>query len=96
MTRSDDPLASAAIRLAPRQRGTVGVSTDSDLRPLGLRFLHEVAAPDTVECRYSHELQLAVDGSGRPLLETMGKDWRTKGSSDGEEGPEEHYDWEEE
>jgi hypothetical protein len=26
----------------------------------------------------------------------MGKDWKTKASSDGDEGPEEHYDWEEE
>lgn len=45
---------------------------------------------------YDHVRQMAVDGSGRPLIETMGKDWKTKASSDGDEGPEETYGWEEE
>ncbi|WP_232237704.1 MULTISPECIES: hypothetical protein [Actinoalloteichus] len=48
------------------------------------------------DSRYSADLQIAVDLHGRPLIETMGKDWKTKASSDGDEGPEEHYDWEEE
>lgn len=37
-----------------------------------------------------------MDRKGRPLAETMGKDWKTKANSDGDEGPEEDYGWEEE
>lgn len=96
MIRSDDPLASAAIRLAPSPRGTEQVSPTSAFRPLGLRHLRAMAFSPAPECTYSHREQGAVDRYSRPLLETMGKDWKTKGSSDGEEGPEEHYDWEEE
>jgi len=47
--------------------------------------------------RYSDELQVAVtdDGSERPLLLVSGKEWKTKAKSDGDEGEEEDYDWEE-
>lgn len=96
MSLLDDPLASAAIRLGARPRPTPELSPWPDFQPLGLRHLVAVAAAPLPDCTYSHREQVAVDPLGRPLLETMGKDWKTKGSSDGDEGPEEHYDWEEE
>jgi hypothetical protein len=38
---------------------------------------------------------VAVDAEGCPLIETMGKEWKTKAQSDGDEGPEEDWGWEE-
>ncbi len=86
MTRPDDPLASAAIRLAPGPRSAEQVSPTSELRPLGLRHLRVTAFSPMSECTYSHREQVAVDQYGRPLLETMG-------ASDGEECPAEHDGW---
>jgi putative ATP-grasp target RiPP len=93
---ADDPLASAAIRLSARPRAPEDAPTGSDCRPLGLRFLHAMPTPVRPVCSYSPTKQVAVDRAGRPLAETMGKDWKTKGTSDGDEGPEEDYGWEEE
>lgn len=83
----DDPLASAAIRLSTRPGAPEGAIGRSESRPLGLRFLHAMPTPVRPMCSYSPIKQVAVDREGRPLAETMGKDWKTKGNSDGDEGP---------
>ncbi len=88
-----NPLSSAALRLElPAQRSSASASPS---RPFVLRFAQRIAPSQRVEYRYSPELQIALDPSGRPLIETMDKDVRTKRHSDGDEGPEEEYDWEE-
>ncbi|MGH3671931.1 MAG: putative ATP-grasp-modified RiPP [Pseudonocardiaceae bacterium] len=88
-----NPLSSAALRLeSPAQRST---ESASPARPFALRFALQVFPPQRPEYRYSPELQIALDPSGRPLIETMDKDVLTRHHSDGDEGPEEEYDWEE-
>lgn len=88
-----NPLSSAAMRLeCPAQR-SAGLGSSS--RPFVLRFARQVSRPRRPEYRYSPELQIALDPRGRPLIETMNKDWLTKRHSDGDEGVEEEYDWEE-
>lgn len=88
-----NPLSSAALRLeCPVQRSTMAGSSS---RPFVLRFAQYVNRPQRPEYRYSSELQIALDPQGRPLIETMNKDWLTKRHSDGDEGVEEEYDWEE-
>ena len=88
-----NPLSSAALRLEfPTKRS---VETASSVRPFVLQFARQVPRPHRPEYWYSLELQIALDPDGRPLIETMDKDVRTKRHSDGEEGPEEEYDWEE-
>lgn len=88
-----NPLSSAALRLEfPAHRS---VEAGSRSRPFALRFAQRVSRPQRPEYRYSQEQQIALDPQGRPLIETMDKDWRTKRHSDGSEGIEEEYDWEE-
>jgi putative ATP-grasp target RiPP len=88
-----NPLSSAALRLeSPAQRSA---ESASPARPFVLRFAQRIPAPRRPEYRYSPELQIALDPSGPPLIEKMDKDVRTKRHSDGDEGPEEEYDWEE-
>lgn len=88
-----NPLSSAALRFEfPTKRS---VETASSARPFVLQFAHQVPRPQRPRYWYSPELQIALDPDGRPLIETMDKDVRTKRHSDGEEGPEEEYDWEE-
>lgn len=94
--RGDDPLASAAIRLSARPRPPEGAPAGPGRRPFGLRFRYAMSTPVRPEYCYSHSQQVAMDREGHPLVETMGKDWKTKGNSDGDEGPEENYGWEEE
>jgi putative ATP-grasp target RiPP len=90
---NSNPLSSAALRLElPAQRS---VESASAARPFVLRFAQQLPRPRRPEYRYSPELQIALDPSGRPLIETMDKDVLTKRHSDGDEGPEEEYDWEE-
>ncbi|MDQ3154989.1 MAG: putative ATP-grasp-modified RiPP [Actinomycetota bacterium] len=91
----DDPLASAAIRLSARTRPPDATPAESGCRPFGLRFLHPMSTPVRPVYVYSHTAQVAVGRDGLPLAATMGKDWRTKGTSDGDEGPKEDYGWEE-
>ncbi len=47
--------------------------------------------------RFCDEQQVAVTDDGRdvPLLLVSGKDWKTKTKSDGDEGEEEDFGWEE-
>lgn len=88
-----NPLSSAALRLEfPAERSAESASL---AQPFVLRFAQQISSPRHPEYRYSHELQIALDSSGRPLIETMDKDWLTKRHSDGDEGSEEEYDWEE-
>jgi putative ATP-grasp target RiPP len=90
---NSNPLSSAALRLElPAQRSA---EPGSSARPFVLRFAQRLPRPRRAEYRYSPELQIALDPSGRPLIETMDKDVLTKRNSDGDEGPEEKYDWEE-
>jgi putative ATP-grasp target RiPP len=74
-----------------------------ETRPFGLRFAQTVPVPVRREVRYCHQLQVAVDDDGRPLIERMGweedqkKEWQSKTYSDGDEGQEEDtWGWEEE
>ncbi|MGI8308793.1 putative ATP-grasp-modified RiPP [Saccharopolyspora hattusasensis] len=95
----DDPLASASGRFAgaPHTDGETVEVVDEAARPFGLRVTQDRPLPIRPDFDYCHTQQVAVDvdGSGVPLVERMDKDWKTKASSDGDEGPEEHYDWEE-
>ena len=89
-----NPLSSAALRLeSPTGRGPV--QPESPARPFVLRFAQHITRRARPDYRYSPELQIALDPHGRPLVETMNKDVLTKRHSDGDEGPEEEYDWEE-
>lgn len=92
----DTPLSSASLRYLVRRPALAERPGPPETRPLGLRHARPMPPPVRPESRYDPQSQVAVDPHGRPLIETMGKDWKTKASSDGDEGPEEHYDWEEE
>lgn len=92
----DSPLSSASLRYLVQHRALADRPGPLVTRPLGLRHARPVAEPVRPHFRYCPVSQVAVDSEGRPLIETMGKDWKTKASSDGDEGPEEHFDWEEE
>lgn len=94
----DDPLASAAIRYGVRERAVAEEPSKPDHRPLALRFARTVPNPAVPDYVYDPQQQLAVDKLGRPLFEMgkKGKDWKTKAQSDGDEGPEEDWGWEEE
>ena len=89
-----NPLSSAALRLE-FPTGRCSVESASLARPFVLRFAQQITSRQRPEYRYSPELQIALDPDGRPLVETMDKDVRTKRHSDGDEGVEEEYDWEE-
>jgi putative ATP-grasp target RiPP len=90
-----NPLSSGALRYQLRQ---VVVSADSGpaaTRPFGLHRALTVPTPVRPSYRYCPLQQVAVDDDGEPLVETKGKDWKTKGSTDGDEGVEENWGWEE-
>jgi len=94
---ADDPLSTAAVRYHLRTTpASTGASTDEAVRPFGLRATREVPAPVVPTAHYCPERQLATDADGVPLTETMGKQWQTKSSTNGDEGPEENWGWEEE
>jgi len=89
------PLSSASLRYLVRQPTVADRPGPDATRPFGLRAATTVEAPARREFRYCQEQQIAVDEQGRALVETMGKDWKTKASTDGDEGPEENWGWEE-
>lgn len=89
------PLSSAALRYQVHKPVCADGPGPDATRPFGLRAATPVEAPVRREFRYCPDRQVAVDEHGRPLVETMGKDWRTKASTDGDEGPEENWGWEE-
>lgn len=99
---NEDPLSSAVMRYSVRAAATADGPGPPETRPFGLRFGRMMPAPLRQRVLYSHELQLAVDENGRPLIhrlgaeEDQGKKWLTKGESDGDEGKEEDtWGWEE-
>ncbi|MEU6644495.1 putative ATP-grasp-modified RiPP [Saccharomonospora sp. NPDC046836] len=89
------PLSSAALRYLVRQPATAHQPSPEATRPFGLRGAAAAATPVRREFRYCTAPQVAVDEHGRPLVETMGKDSKTKSSTDGDEGPEENWGLEE-
>ena len=89
------PLSSASLRCLVRQLAVADRPGPDATRPFGLRAATTVELPAQREFRYCQEQQVAVDKQGRALVETMGKDWKTKSSTDGDEGPEENWGWEE-
>lgn len=91
----DSPLSSASLRYLVHEAAVADRPGPPATRPFGLRAAVPVADPVRPVFRFSHEQQVAVDTDGRPLIETMGKDWKTKASTDGDEGPEEVWGWEE-
>lgn len=91
------PLSSASLRFSIRRTGRSTGESSPETRPLGLRHAREVAKPGRPDYLYCEIRQIAVapDGSGVPLIESMGKQWRTKMKTDGDEGEEENFGWEE-
>lgn len=97
----DSPLSSASLRYSVRPAAIADEPGPRETRPLGLRFARSVPLPVRRQPDYCHRLQVAVDDAGRPLIERLGweedqnKEWETKADSDGNEGAEEDYGWEE-
>lgn len=93
-----DPLSSASLRYSIRPVPGASLPSAPDTRPFGLRDARPIPRPQVSHYRYSQRLQMAVtdDGDERPLLLVLGeKDWKTKTKSDGDEGEEEDFGWEE-
>lgn len=94
----DSPLSSASLRYSLRPTANSDGPGPHETRPLGLCFAKVVPIPAPALVHYCHELQVAVDDNGRPLIdeETSEKQWATKHTTDGDEGPEETtWGWEE-
>ncbi|MGH3855321.1 MAG: putative ATP-grasp-modified RiPP [Pseudonocardiaceae bacterium] len=98
----DSPLSSASLRYSLRAKVTADGPGPHETRPFGLHFARTVPTPVRPEICYCHQLQVAVDDHGRPLIERMGwqedqkKEYESKTYSDGDEGQEEDtWGWEE-
>jgi putative ATP-grasp target RiPP len=98
----DSPLSSAVLRYSLRLSPTADAPGPHETRPFGLRFAHSFQPVERRAVRYCHLLQVAVDHTGRPLIERagaeedQGKEWESKTYSDGDEGQEEDtWGWEE-
>lgn len=98
----DNPLSSASLRYSLRPAITANGPGPHETRPFGLRFARTVPTPVRPEIGYCHQLQVAVDAEGKPLIERMGweedqkKEYESKTYSDGDEGQEEDtWGWEE-
>lgn len=98
----DSPLSSASVRYSLSKAVGADGPGPHESRPFGLRFALAVPIPVRPDVRYCHQLQVAVDDVGRPLIERMGweedqgKEWESKTYSDGDEGQEEDtWGWEE-
>lgn len=87
-------LSSAALRYQLRPPAVAHAPSAPPLRPLALRFTTDTAIPVPHRYRYDPVRQISVDDDGRPVI-TSKKDWLTKAQSDGDEGKEEDYGWEE-
>jgi putative ATP-grasp target RiPP len=92
----ENPLSSAQVRIARRVSPASAGPGPEDTRPFGLRNAQPVPTPVSPHLAYCPVRQLAIGDDGRPLAETMKKEWKTKSSTDGDEGPEEDWGWEEE
>lgn len=99
----DNPLSTAVLRYSLRTKATSDGPGPHETRPFGLRFSVTFPVPvPRSAVRYCHELQVAVDDAGRPLIErwdaedNQAKQWNSKDTTDGDEGPEESvWEWEE-
>ncbi len=91
----DSVLSSAQLRYLVRQETASTGPGPEATRPLNLRFAVRVPTPTRLPSWYCHRSQVAVDESGRALLDAKGKEWETKSSTEGDEGPEENWGWEE-
>jgi putative ATP-grasp target RiPP len=98
----DSPLSSAVLRYSLRASPTADAPGPHETRPFGLRFAHSLQPAERRAVSYCHLLQVAVDHTGRPLIERagaeedQGKEWTSKTYSDGDEGQEEDtWGWEE-
>lgn len=92
---AENPLSTAQLRYERRAAAIAAGPGPAQTRPFGLRAAVAVPAPLRPDIRFCDTAQVAVDTEGRPLIATMGKQWKTKANSDGDEGPEEDYGWEE-
>ncbi len=90
----EDPLSSASLRYQLRPLAVADVPSVPPLRPLALRFTTDTPLPVPHQHRYDPVRQISVDEDGQPVI-TSKKDWLTKTQSDGDEGKEEDYGWEE-
>ena len=98
----DSPLSSAILRYSLRSSPTADAPGPHETRPFGLRFARSFQPAGRRAVRYCHRRQVAVDHTGRPLIERagaekdQGKEWESKTYSDGDEGQEEDtWGWEE-
>lgn len=95
----NNPLSSVSLRYSLRPAVTADGLGPHQTRPFGLRFARRGPAAVRPAVRYCHGLQVAVDGSGQPLIESTAnkaKEWESKTYSDGDEGQEEDcWGWEE-
>ncbi|HEY1971287.1 MAG TPA: hypothetical protein VGH89_25255 [Pseudonocardia sp.] len=97
-----DPLSSGTLRFYTRPTPKTTAPSDAAIRPLSLRHAVPVPKPERSDTRYCDELQVAVTPQdGVPMLKRndednpVSKEWKTKFTSDGDEGEEEEYGWEE-
>lgn len=91
----DNPLSSAQIRYCVRGPVASAAPGPASTRPFGLLLSQPRPTPVSRSYSYCHQSQVAVGDDGTPLIETMGKEWESKSSTDGDEGPEENWGWEE-
>ncbi len=108
---SDNPLSSAAMRLALFPKVSHGGLCPRVSRPFGLWHTASYPLPKRPAVNYCHRQQIAVDDVGRPLVVQLDnvkpppdpptsppnpKEWESKTYSDGDEGKEEDtWGWEE-
>jgi putative ATP-grasp target RiPP len=86
----ENPLSSAHIRYHIRIPVVSAAPGPTETRPFGLRHARIVPTPVTRSYIYCPAQQVVIGGDGRPLIETMAKEWESKSSTDGDEGPEEN------
>ncbi|MGH3848691.1 MAG: putative ATP-grasp-modified RiPP [Pseudonocardiaceae bacterium] len=104
---SDNPLSSAAMRLALFPKASHGGLGPRMSRPFGLWHTASYPLPERPAVNYCHRQQVVVDDIGRPLVAQLHnaslssgppkpKEWESKTYSDGDEGQEEDtWGWEE-
>lgn len=91
----ENPLSSAQIRYCTRVSVHSAAAGPAPTRPFGLLAAEPRPMPASRSYTFCHTSQVAVGEDGVPLIETMGKEWKSKSSTDGDEGPEENWGWEE-
>ncbi|MGH3801671.1 MAG: putative ATP-grasp-modified RiPP [Pseudonocardiaceae bacterium] len=108
---SDNPLSSAAMRLALFPKASHGGLGPRRSQPFGLWHTASYPLPERPAVNYCHRQQVIVDDAGRSLVAQLDnakpppdpptpppkpKEWESKTYSDGDEGQEEDtWGWEE-